>query len=102
MRKLILATGIFCATLSSVAQAEQIQVPISQQGNSQIQAPQRGNSQQLVLSQYGEPVQRHASVGQPPITRWDYQDFSVYFEHQTVINSVKRHNPKTGISNESP
>ena len=26
--------------------------------------------------------------GKPPITRWDYDGFSVYFEHQHVIHAV--------------
>jgi hypothetical protein len=49
-----------------------------------------------VESSYGAPAQRHAPVGganaqQPPITRWDYPSFSVYFEHDRVIHAVARH-----------
>jgi hypothetical protein len=29
-------------------------------------------------------------VGAPPITRWDYADFSVFFEHNLVIHAVAR------------
>ena len=36
------------------------------------------------------PRQKHGAVGEPPITRWDYPGFSVYFEHETVIHSVAR------------
>ena len=50
--------------------------------------PQRGLKMDQVLSEFGEPEQRKASVGQPPITEWDYGDFRVYFEHQTVLHSV--------------
>ena len=39
----------------------------------------------------GAPSRRHAAVGQPPITRWDYPGFSVYFEYDKVINSVRQH-----------
>jgi hypothetical protein len=28
-------------------------------------------------------------VGQPPITRWDYASYSVYFEYDRVIDSVR-------------
>ena len=31
-----------------------------------------------------------AAVGQPPITRWDYPGFSVYFEHDRVLHTVVR------------
>ena len=41
-----------------------------------------------VESTYGAPAQKHATVGQPPITRWDYPNFSVYFEHDRVIHAV--------------
>lgn len=37
-------------------------------------------------------------IGPPPITRWDYTGFSVYFEYSTVINSVKNHQAKYPIS----
>ena len=40
---------------------------------------------------YGTPRQPHAAVGEPPITRWDYPGFSVYFEHDLVIHAVARH-----------
>ena len=32
-----------------------------------------------------------ASAQQPPITRWDYPSFSVYFEHDKVIHAVAKH-----------
>lgn len=50
--------------------------------------PARGSTMDSVRAQYGEPTAVHPAVGQPPITRWDYPAFAVYFEHQHVINSV--------------
>jgi hypothetical protein len=41
-----------------------------------------------VQSRYGEPVTRHAAVGLPPITRWDYAQFAVYFENDHVLHAV--------------
>jgi hypothetical protein len=57
--------------------------------------PSAGMSMTAVESTYGAPAQRHAPVGgavaeQPPITRWDYPSFSVYFERETVIHAVAR------------
>ena len=54
-----------------------------------------GMSMTAVESSYGAPSQRHAAVGgsiaeQPPITRWDYPAFSVYFENDRVIHAVAR------------
>ena len=50
--------------------------------------PNRGSSMATVQGRYGEPSNRHATVGQPPITRWDYPQFSVYFEHDRVLHTV--------------
>lgn len=60
------------------------------------QRPRPGMSMTQVESSYGAPAQRHAAVGgssveQPPITRWDYPSFSVYFEHERVVHAVARH-----------
>lgn len=57
--------------------------------------PRPGMSMSAVESTYGAPAQRHSPVGgttaeQPPITRWDYPSFSVYFEHDRVVHAVAR------------
>ncbi len=41
-----------------------------------------------VRAHYGQPSSRKTAVGQPPITRWDYHHFIVYFEYNRVIHSV--------------
>jgi hypothetical protein len=50
--------------------------------------PHRGSTMATVQERYGEPSGRHAAVGDPPITRWDYPQFSVYFEHDRVLHTV--------------
>jgi len=50
--------------------------------------PDRGSSMTTVQSRYGEPTNRHSAVGDPPITRWDYPQFAVYFEHDRVLHAV--------------
>jgi hypothetical protein len=50
--------------------------------------PNRGSTMTTVQGRFGEPTQRHATVGNPPITRWDYPQFSVYFENDRVLHSV--------------
>jgi hypothetical protein len=55
--------------------------------------PQRGMSMAQVQENFGAPARKHAPVGggsrnNPPITRWDYPAFSVYFEHGHVVDSV--------------
>ncbi len=50
--------------------------------------PNRGSTMAAVQGRFGEPTQRHATIGSPPITRWDYPQFSVYFEHDRVLHAV--------------
>ncbi len=50
--------------------------------------PARGQSRLSVERRFGAPQQRHPSVGEPPITRWDYADFSVVFEGDFVLHSI--------------
>ena len=76
---------------SADAQRGQLLLPVSQQGKGNVQTPRRGISQQQVLDRFGEPQQRYSTVGEPPITRWDYSQFSVYFEGDKVLHSVLRH-----------
>jgi len=53
-----------------------------------VQTPQRGSTMTEVEKHFGAPVEKHATVGQPPITRWDYKGFAVFFEHDRVIHAV--------------
>lgn len=50
--------------------------------------PNNGLSMAEVERRHGAPIERRGPVGDPPITRWAYDGFSVYFEHQLVIESV--------------
>lgn len=52
--------------------------------------PRPGQNMDKVRSQFGEPEKVYPWVGEPPITRWDYPDYSVFFEHELVINTVVR------------
>ncbi|MGB5305152.1 MAG: hypothetical protein WBO06_01505 [Gammaproteobacteria bacterium] len=54
-----------------------------------VETPRRGISMSKVRQQYGEPMAQHGAVGDPPISRWDYNGFSVFFEHDLVLHSVK-------------
>jgi hypothetical protein len=44
-----------------------------------------------VEEKFGQPAVKHDAVGDPPIARWEYQNFIVYFEYQTVIHAVEKH-----------
>ncbi|MCG6117849.1 MAG: hypothetical protein MEQ07_06610 [Aquimonas sp.] len=55
--------------------------------------PRRGMLMGQVERRFGAPSQRLAPVGggsprTPPITRWVYPEFTVYFENSHVVNAV--------------
>ncbi|MEW8689592.1 MAG: hypothetical protein AB2535_00770 [Candidatus Thiodiazotropha endolucinida] len=53
-----------------------------------IPRPTRSMSMDQVSQRYGQPMTAHPSVGEPPITRWDYSSYSVFFEYDLVLTSV--------------
>ena len=52
--------------------------------------PTRGMTQQAVEASYGAPQNMRAPVGDPPITRWEYAGFVVFFEYDKVIHAVSK------------
>ncbi len=90
--RILTALLLFCPVLAG---ADIIRVPIAQQGSDidHIARPAKGESQTNVLQQFGEPQQRIAARGQPPISSWKYAEFTVYFEYEHVIHSVLIHRP---------
>jgi hypothetical protein len=54
--------------------------------------PTRGMTAASVESEYGAPIAKEAAVGDPPISRWEYKDFVVFFEYDRVIHAVVKRN----------
>jgi hypothetical protein len=55
---------------------------------SDVATPTRGMTMDQVASKFGAPASKVPAVGSPPISRWEYPGFVVYFEHEHVIHSV--------------
>ena len=53
-----------------------------------IPVPHHGQTKDQVSGTFGDPVERHGPVGNPPISRWVYPEFTVYFENQWVLRAV--------------
>jgi hypothetical protein len=71
------------AVADTVVVNDQVQVR-----ESQTSTPHRGSTMSDVEKQFGAPASRHPTVGEPPITRWDYNGFAVFFERDRVIHAV--------------
>jgi hypothetical protein len=76
----LVATPLFAETLV-VGDQVQVKPP-------GVEVPARGSTMAQVEAKFGAPREKHAAVGKPPITRWDYDAVSVYFESDRVIHAV--------------
>lgn len=91
MRHPLLFAVAFFLMMTGPASADTLLLDTVDQARASASAhPMRGMSMQEVESRYGQPAQRRAAVGQPPITRWEYSDFIVYFEYRHVIHAVRK------------
>lgn len=88
------ALGCALALALMSANAQTIRIPVGSQSEA-FALPTLGQSQTSVLERFGLPLKEHPPVGQPPISRWEYPNFSVYFEYQHVLKSVV-HPPQRG------
>jgi hypothetical protein len=78
--------ALIVAAASTAALADELTTPPAP--SSQANVPARGTPMEKVEAQFGAPIERVPAVGEPPITRWKYPGFEVYFEHQLVIHTV--------------
>ncbi len=88
-----LAIGCLCLILagsfySQIAYADELQVSVGQQGDQSLQRPINGMNIETVEMKYGAPEIIKGPIGDPPITTWEYKNFSVYFEYELVIHTV--------------
>lgn len=84
--------------------AEEIRIPIGEQAKDQsrIDMPGKGMSKDRVKTLFGEPLEEIPAKGQPPISRWKYQDFTVYFDGNAVIHCVRNFQPKVNRIESNP
>jgi hypothetical protein len=89
LRKLPLSLGLAVLVFSAPVSAETIAVDntISVKEPS-VPSPKRGMTMGQVEAKFGQPTSKSPAVGKPPITRWDYPGFAVYFEYNHVVHSV--------------
>jgi hypothetical protein len=84
---LLLATVIALAMATGSASADTLLKERAARAKSAT-LPAGGVTMSEVEGQYGEPTERKDPVGKPPITRWIYPAFTVYFENDRVISAV--------------
>lgn len=83
----------FGLAMPGYAETVAVPEPEEEKENFSVTLPGRGMSMEAVEERFGDPEERHNRVGTPPITRWVYKSFTVYFEDTYVIHAVF-HTPK--------
>jgi hypothetical protein len=87
----LLVSAAAALALSGPSFSDELQVP--NPGAAGADKPASGMSMEKVEAKYGAPTRRVPAVGgasaaQPPITRWEYPGFTVYFENDHVVHTV--------------
>lgn len=92
--KPLFASALLIFSVSALADDVSVPVPVGQQGGEYTSEPRprSGMSMGQVDTQFGAPGEKYAAIGEPPITRWVYDHYTVYFEHDHVIHSVLHRN----------
>lgn len=83
----ILTVLAFLFGAVGLSAAETLQMDGTEPGSS-ASRPSRGETTASVESKFGAPATKRAAVGDPPISRWEYKEFVVFFEYDRVIHAV--------------
>ena len=88
MRRMLILIAL---ALTATASADTLLLEgISMDTSTAQMRPSRGMSMESVEARYGAPTSRAAAIGEPPISRWEYPGFIVYFEYQHVVHAAVR------------
>ncbi len=85
MTRVVIFSLLILTTLSASADVLLIQ-QVRQGGR--LDLPPNGMSMNEVEAAYGTPQEKRAAVGDPPISRWVYDRWSVYFEWDRSLYTV--------------
>jgi hypothetical protein len=91
---LLLPTSAWADTLQTQT-VQSVPLRVKVQKEQRYNLPKRGMTMDQVKREYGAPEKVLATRGgsskhQPPIHRWEYPKYIVYFEYSHVIHSVLR------------
>ena len=87
MAAVALAAGLSVVAGTAAAETVAVDNGIAVK-ESDVPTPTRGMTMDQVASKFGAPSDKTPAVGKPPISRWQYPGFIVYFEGEHVIHSV--------------
>jgi hypothetical protein len=88
----LLILSVLCCGLFTTAYAQTLDMSGRDQSATFDQSgkPTRGMTQANVEANFGAPISMGNAVGEPPISRWEYSGFVVFFEYDRVIHAVSK------------
>lgn len=87
LRRGLMAVALGTMILPQALQADRLLIDVL--GEERFSGlPRNGESMQQVERRHGPPRERVQPVGDPPISRWIYDRYTVYFEHDRVLHTV--------------
>lgn len=89
LRKLL--PGLSLIAVAAAADADTLLLDgVEMAEATRTERPASGETKTRVEDRFGPPSERIVAVGEPPISRWEYPGFTVYFEFEHVIHAVPR------------
>lgn len=92
MSKLTTSLFVLTATVMMLPSLATAETSTANPDNAEVSTigvmPHRGMTMERVRQSFGAPAKTVAAVGNPPISRWIYDGFVVYFENNHVIHSL--------------
>ena len=88
-KKLLCCLVLLLASFTVHAQSTATQQgPAATEPMVSVIVPGNGMSMDQVSQRFGEPKEKVGAVGDPPISRWVYDGYTVFFEHDLVLHAV--------------
>ena len=88
-KKLLCCLVLLLASFAVHAQSTATQQgPAATEPMVSVIVPGNGMSMDQVTQRFGEPKEKVGAVGDPPISRWVYDGYTVFFEHDLVLHAV--------------
>jgi hypothetical protein len=87
MTRTVLTLILAATMISTTALADVLLIEEVRQADN-MSVPENGTSMVEVETRYGAPASKDGPVGDPPISQWIYDGWSVYFEHDKVLFTV--------------
>ena len=79
---------VFILTVAFQAVCADVLIIDEVRQSERMELPKNGLDKATVEAKFGTPVEKAPAVGDPPISSWKFDTYSVYFEYDLVLFSV--------------